>query len=107
AEHQLLGDTAAEALDDLAFEVSARIEVHVVVGCEMRDAHGAAARLDRDLVQSVLRTRERTGDGVAGLVPGDDPPLAVRRAKPDALLAEQHAVASDLDVGPLDLLRAH
>jgi len=53
-EDDFLGDATAEALDDLGFEVGAAVDVLVVIGREMGDAHCLAPRLDADLVQSVF-----------------------------------------------------
>ena len=57
AEHDLLGRAAAESLADLPLEIAAGVQ-HLLAGGEVGDAHGLPARLDGDLVQSVLGVEE-------------------------------------------------
>src|SRR5690606_20721540 len=106
AKDELLGRTAAEPLDDLGLEVSAAVQVAVVIGREVRYAHRLTARLDRDLVEPVLGAGDDAGERVAGLVDRDDAPLLVAGAEPDALLAEQHAVTRYVEVRPVDAVGA-
>ena len=69
-------------------------------GGEECHAHRLAPRLDRHLVEPVLRAAEHAGERVTGLVHRDDLPFAVGRAETGALLPQQQPVACRLDVPP-------
>ena len=71
-----------------------------LAGREMGDAHGLAAGLDGDLVETVLRVEHEPGERVSRLVHRHRAPLVVGGPEAGALLAQQQPVAGELDVAP-------
>ena len=67
-EDQLFRDTPAEQARYLALEPLFAVAVAILLGEEHRDAEGAAARNDRDLVDGIVRRHQQSDDRVARLV---------------------------------------
>ena len=72
AEHELLGDAAAQQHRHVVDQLLARLQVAVLRGQVERVAERAAARHDRDPVDAVDRRQQLAAERVAGLVVGDD-----------------------------------
>ena len=89
AKDQLLGRAARQPLHDQRLQVAAPVEVAIIRGREVGDAHGLPAGLDGRLVQPVLG-RADAHERVAGLVVRHRGALRVQRAKALALLAQRH-----------------
>ena len=67
---ELFGHPAAHQDGDLRFQETLGVRVTVRLRQLHRDAHGPAARNDRDLVQRIGLRQQRGDDGVSGLVIG-------------------------------------
>jgi hypothetical protein len=79
------------------------------VGREVRRSERAAARLDGDLVEPVLRAGQQSHDRMAGLVKRDEPALLIRHDDARAHAAEQNLVARLIEMVARDddALRVH
>lgn len=77
AEHELLGDAAAEQHRHLIDQLLARLQIAVLVRQVHHIAECLTARNDRDLVDALGRREQLAAEGVTGLVIGDDASLVI------------------------------
>ena len=105
AEHDLLGDAAAEQHGHVVEQLLARLQVAVLGGQVERVAERPPARDDRDPVHAVDRRQQLAAQRVAGLVVGDDA-LLVRVEHAPRLHAGDHALERGVEVGGRDRARA-
>ena len=106
AEHELLGDTAAEPHDERVGDVLALVDVALFDRQLMRDTERHAGRQDRHLVERIGVLEHVRAHRVAALVVRDDLLLLFREHERLALEAHEHAVACRVEVFAVDLVRA-
>ena len=101
AEHQRLGRAPAQEHGHHVHQLGAGAQVAVLRGEVERVAQRPAAGDDRDAVDRVHGRQQLGDEGVAGLVEGDDAPLAVVEA-PARLHAGDDALERLVEVGGVD-----
>ena len=104
AEHDLLGDAAAHAVDQIVEELVAGLVEAILGGHDHRVAQGAAARQDRHLRDRVRVVQGSCGQGVAGLVVGGHGLVVVVHDAGALLRARDYAVDGLVDGALVDEL---
>ena len=104
AEHDLLGDAATHAVDQIVEELVAGLVEAILGGHDHRVAQRATARQDRHLRDRIRVVQGGGGQGVAGLVVGGHGLVVVVHDAGALLRARDHAVDGLVDGALIDEL---